>query len=148
MATTSAIGSSTATGTTSSDTASRLPIQTLNQNDFLKLLTTQMSAQDPMNPKSNIDFTAQLAQFSSLQQTQTMAKDIADLKTQQQFLQAGSIIGSTVSLQTNANTVQSGVVSGMQVVSGIPMLLVNGQQFDLSQVLSVSPTPTTPVTTP
>ena len=107
-----------------------------------------MSAQDPMNPKSDIDFTAQLAQFSSLEQTQTMARDIASLKSQQQFLQAGSLIGTTVALQSDSNTVLTGVVSGMQLQSGTPMLMVNGRTYDLSQVLSVVTTPTTPTTTP
>ena len=147
MPTTSAISSSS-TASTNSAASSRLPIQTLNQNDFLKLLTTQMSAQDPMNPKSDIDFTAQLAQFSSLEQTQTMARDIASLKSQQQFLQAGSLIGTTVALQSDSNTVLTGVVSGMQLQSGTPMLMVNGRTYDLSQVLSVVTTPTTPTTTP
>lgn len=147
MPTTSAISSSS-TASTNAAASSRLPIQTLNQNDFLKLLTTQMSAQDPMNPKSDIDFTAQLAQFSSLEQTQTMARDIASLKSQQQFLQAGSLIGTTVALQSDSNTVLTGVVSGMQLQSGTPMLMVNGHAYNLNQVLSVATTPTTPTTTP
>lgn len=145
MATTSAISSSSAAAlAASADTSSRLPVQTLSQNDFLKLLTTQMSSQDPMNPKSDLDFTAQLAQFSALEQTKTMASDIAELKSQQGLLQASSMLGSTVGLQVNATTVRSGVVSSIEIIDGTPMLLVNGQQYDLSQVLTISPTPVTP----
>ena len=48
------------------------PPQTLDQADFLNLLVTQMSSQDPLNPESDTDFAAQLAQFSSLQETQNM----------------------------------------------------------------------------
>lgn len=40
----------------------------LNQETFLTLLTTQMQNQDPLDPMSNEEFVAQLAQFSSLEQ--------------------------------------------------------------------------------
>jgi flagellar basal-body rod modification protein FlgD len=39
--------------------------QTLTQSDFLKLLTTQMQAQDPLNPTDNTQMVAQMAQFSA-----------------------------------------------------------------------------------
>ena len=55
---------------------SRVPIQTLGQNDFLKLLVTQMTSQDPLNPQKDTDFIAQMAQFSSLEQSKTMASDV------------------------------------------------------------------------
>jgi flagellar basal-body rod modification protein FlgD len=44
----------------------------MGQDAFLKLLTTQMAHQDPLDPMSNEQFVAQLAQFSSLEQLITM----------------------------------------------------------------------------
>ena len=41
---------------------------TLGQNDFLKLLVTQLQNQDPLKPIDNQDFIAQTAQFSQLNQ--------------------------------------------------------------------------------
>lgn len=41
---------------------------TLNRDDFLRLLVTQLSNQDPMNPMEGQEFAAQLAQFSSVEQ--------------------------------------------------------------------------------
>src|SRR5436305_15213816 len=41
---------------------------TVNQADFMQLLVTQLQNQDPLNPLDSANFSAQLAQFSSLQQ--------------------------------------------------------------------------------
>ncbi|NLV89706.1 MAG: flagellar hook capping protein [Tissierellia bacterium] len=44
----------------------------LDKNAFLKLLTVQLSNQDPLNPIEDREFIAQLAQFSSLEQMQNL----------------------------------------------------------------------------
>jgi len=123
---------------------SRLPTKTLNQDDFLKLLVAQMTSQDPMNPQSNTDFAAQMAQFTSLEQTQTMASDLATMNTQQQVFQASQLLGRTVTLQADSQTITNGLVQGVQLNSGTPQLLVNGKTYDLSQVLTISPAPPNP----
>lgn len=124
--------------------ASVLPTQALNQQDFLKLLVTQMTQQDPMNPQSNIDFSAQMAQFSTLQQTTAMQAGIAQLGAQQQFLQANDLIGRTVTLQNADQSSARGVVSAVQLAGGTPQIVVNGQSYALSQVLAVAPAQTQP----
>lgn len=43
------------------------PLATLDQTDFLTLLTTQLTQQDPLEPASNEEMLAQMAQFSSLE---------------------------------------------------------------------------------
>jgi hypothetical protein len=65
--------------------------QTLTQANFLQLLVTQMSSQDPLNPQSDTEFAAQLAQFSALQQSQAMSQNMS-------VLQANSMIGETVTV--------------------------------------------------
>jgi len=52
---------------------------TLDQDTFLKLLTTQLQHQDPLNPMSNEEFVAQLAQFSSLEQLQGVNSQLESL---------------------------------------------------------------------
>jgi flagellar basal-body rod modification protein FlgD len=46
--------------------ASSAPKTTLGQEDFLKLMTAQMSNQDPFQPQSNTEMIAQMAQFSTV----------------------------------------------------------------------------------
>src|SRR5664279_2172745 len=92
----------------------QLPPQTLGQADFLKLLVAQLSAQDPMNPVSNTDFAAQMAQFSTLQTTQTMQGNMAAVQSGLTGLAANSLLGKTVNLQSTNGQAVTGVVSAIQ----------------------------------
>jgi flagellar basal-body rod modification protein FlgD len=123
----------------STSTESRIPLQTLGQADFLKLLVAQLTSQDPLNPQKDTEFIAQMAQFSALEQAKSMQADIAGLRLDQEFLQANSLLGRVVELQTGQNTPTSGIVSAVQVEAGTPKLVVNGQVYELSQVLSIAP---------
>jgi flagellar basal-body rod modification protein FlgD len=124
------------------DTAQRLPTKTLGQNDFLQLLVKQFTLQDPLNPKKDTDFIAQMATFSSLEQTKAMQTDLAALRSQQQVMQASSLLGRTVGIQVDAQTTASGVVSAVQVEAGTPRVVVNGQVYDLDQILTITPAST------
>ncbi len=55
-----------------SESEPNMDISRLGQNDFLTLLIAQLKNQDPLNPASNTEFIAQLAQFSTLEQMTLM----------------------------------------------------------------------------
>ncbi len=133
---------STSFSSLSADDPVRVPSRSLNQDDFLKLLTTQLVNQDPMNPQKDAEFIAQMAQFGSLEQTRSMSTTLDQLRSDQQFLRADGLIGKTVELQTDSETTVRGVVEAMRVKEGNPVIVVNGQDYDLSKVLSVMPAPT------
>ncbi len=137
--------SSTASaGTYTGDTSARLPVQTLGQQDFLKLLIAQLTAQDPMNPKKDTDFIAQMAQFSSLEQAKAMEMNLSALRAQQDIVQANSLIGREVDLQIGKDHTVSGVVSAVNIEAGTPKIVVNGTAYELGKVISVSePAPAT-----
>jgi flagellar basal-body rod modification protein FlgD len=71
--------SSTSTGTTSSTTSA---YNKLGESDFLKLLTTQLSDQDPTNPVDNTQMLAQLAQFSTLSAANQTNTDLTTISGQ------------------------------------------------------------------
>jgi len=50
--------------------------QTLNQNDFLQLLTAQLENQDPLDPLTSADFAAELAEFSTATGVQNLATSL------------------------------------------------------------------------
>ena len=121
----------TASGSTTDTTAN--PASTLSQADFLKLLVAQMQNQDPMNPQSDTDMAAQMAQFSSLTESTNMSNSLS-------MMQANSLVGSTVNLQIDSNTTASGVVQGVVMTNGSPEVIVNGASYPLNEIVSVAPT--------
>lgn len=56
--------------------------QTLDQGDFLRLLTAQLQQQDPLEPVDNKDMLAQMAQFSGLAGTTETNARLADMSAQ------------------------------------------------------------------
>ncbi|MCX7088598.1 MAG: flagellar hook assembly protein FlgD [Methylococcales bacterium] len=72
----------------------------LSQAQFLKLMTTQMTHQDPSKPMENGNFLAQMAQFgtvSGIQDLQKSFSEFAGSVGSGQSLQAASLVGHTVS---------------------------------------------------
>ncbi|MFO1497087.1 MAG: flagellar hook capping FlgD N-terminal domain-containing protein [Verrucomicrobiota bacterium] len=112
--------------------STRVPLQVLGQEDFLQLLVAQMTTQDPLNPQKDTEFIAQMAQFSALEQSKSMQADMA-------MLQANGLLGKTVELQATPDVVLQGAVTAVQIEAGTPKLIVDGQKFDLSQVITITP---------
>jgi flagellar basal-body rod modification protein FlgD len=114
-------------------------VQTLGQQDFLKLLATQMSTQDPLKPMEDTAFIGQMAQFSSLEQSRSMQQDI-------ESLQAGSLLGQQVILQVEKDKTAQGVVEAVKLDAGTPKLIVGGKAYGMELLLSVAnPPPQTSV---
>jgi len=118
---------------------SRAPVKTLNQQDFLRLLVAQMTQQDPLNPKSDLEMIPQMVSFTQLEQSKSMQSDIAQLRAEQQLLRANSLLGRTVEIQDGSGARVTGQVSAVQMVEGTPKLVVNGRRFDLGQLFSITP---------
>jgi flagellar basal-body rod modification protein FlgD len=141
MSTTSAITNSVASSAqTTGDAITSATNQTLTEQDFLNLLVTQMTSQDPLNPMTDQDMVGQMVSFSTLQTNTSMQSLLTSMQSGQNTSQANSLIGMQVNVQTDSNgDTTQGVVSGVDLSSGTPQIIVNGQEYGLSQVLSVSP---------
>jgi flagellar basal-body rod modification protein FlgD len=88
--------------------------KTLGQDEFLKLFLAQMNHQDPLNPMSNEDFTAQLAQFSSLEQLFNVNEHLESIRSTQDLTtryQALDLIGKEIVAKGNALTLEEGKTS-------------------------------------
>jgi len=98
---TNAIDSSTPGGALLSASQSNV----MGKDDFLNLLITQLQNQDPLNPTDSTEFTAQLAQFSSLEQLGNVNENLMELKHFQASSnnsQAVALIGKTITAAGNS----------------------------------------------
>lgn len=116
-------------------TPARAASQTLGKDDFLKILLTQLSHQDPTQPLEDKEFVAQMAQFSSLEQMANMNAELARVFGLLARSQAVALLGKTVEIGSGENQ----ILGTVEAVSGaeFPQILVQGRYYDVSQVLSV-----------
>lgn len=110
----------------------------LGVDDFLKLLSAQLSNQDMMNPSSDTEFIAQLAQFSSLQSMDSMAK-VNTLK------QSTDLIGKTVIVATydkkNNLVKNEGVVDRVTLFGSEPKLFIGDKEYSFANVMEIKHIP-------
>jgi flagellar basal-body rod modification protein FlgD len=107
----------------------------INMNDFLKILTTQLSHQDPSAPMEDKEFIAQMAQISSLQQMTDMAGDMSKLTSILGGNEATAALGKGVEIVEGDKVVQGRVSAVTR--GGEPTILVNGSYYEWKQVSKV-----------
>lgn len=123
-----------------SSSTTRKAKKALGQEDFLKLLATQFQLQDPMKPMEDTAFIAQMAQFSALEQSSTMVKDIALLRADQSLLTANSYIGRNVTVEDDAGKPVTGLVTALDndPTEGVT-LTIDGKSYPLDSVRRIEP---------
>lgn len=132
-----AISAASAAGSAAVSQTSNIGIQ-----DFLKILTAQLNNQDPLKPVDNEQFVAQIAQFSTLDQSRQLNDKIDGLLSIQSATQSIGLLGKTVDISHNGSTF-SGQVSALSLSSGQPLMTITmpgGQFLDkiaLSEVVNI-----------
>lgn len=119
--------------------------QELDKDAFMQLLVAQMQNQDPLEPQSNEEFVAQLANFSSLEQMELMNANLETMAVLDQsnallsqLSESSSLIGKQVhwdDLETGA--AGTGIVDSVKLQDGLTLLEVNGQEIPLFTVTEV-----------
>ncbi|MFQ5432887.1 MAG: flagellar hook assembly protein FlgD [Nitrospinota bacterium] len=90
--------------------------KSLGKDEFLSLLITQLKHQDPLSPMENTEFTAQMAQFSSLEQLFNVNDNLVNLQALSASVsntQALSLIGKEVTAEGDSVYAQNGQASTM-----------------------------------
>jgi len=112
------------------------------QMDYMKLLTTQLSNQNPMEPMDNSDMTAQLTQFSQLSQLETMNNRFADILERAEQDYAMDLLGKEVSFVGETSLGTTDLITGTvdQIVNnseGEIALGVGNYSLTLNDIISV-----------
>jgi flagellar basal-body rod modification protein FlgD len=110
----------------------------LDFQSLLKIILTQLTYQDPLKPLDNYQFVSQLAQFSQLQQTQSLNDQITSLLSSQASTQATSLLGKTVDVSSNTGALVSGVVSAVSFSTGTPQLTLKTTDGQTVNGVSIS----------
>ena len=120
------------------------PINTASsiQMDYMKLLVTQLQNQNPLEPMDNNEMASQLAQFSQLQQLESMNSNFADVLTATDRNYANSLIGKEISFasenETGSRDITSGIVEEViNNVDGEIILVTADHAIALEGVISV-----------
>lgn len=98
------------------------------QDRFLKLLTTQLKNQDPLNPMDNAQMTSQLAQISTVDGIEKLNATLQKLlssSTDSETLQAAALVGHQVIVAGNGmNLTDAGAVGGVELASNADQVVV------------------------
>jgi len=95
----------------------------LGKDEFLKLLLTEMKYQDAMDPLKDKDFIAQMAQFSSLEQTTNLVDEFSKVAQRSQNNEALSMLGGTAkAVDTDTGETLEGIVTSIKLNGDDPEL--------------------------
>ena len=140
----STIGSNIASGQNATNQQQAVDAFGLGFEDLLQIVLTQLTYQDPLKPVENFEFVSQLAQFSQIQQTQTMSENLNSILATDAATQAASLLGRTVDIPEAGGTVRTGTVTSVSFSSGTPRLIVDAPDgsnlgsFPLSSISRVT----------
>jgi flagellar basal-body rod modification protein FlgD len=97
----------------------------IDQEDFIKLFLAQLTNQDPLEPVDNSEFLAQMAQFTSLEQSRMLNENMTNQLAMNSSSQGLSLLGKNVQVN-NGNSTFQGVVAGVNFgTSGVVLTVKN-----------------------
>lgn len=114
----------------------------LGSSDFLKLLLTQLTNQDPLEPTGNEELLRQISSIREIELSTTLTDSLRNLTGQQHSTSASSMIGQFVTSIPDADGVSTrGVVVGVRFGDGgkPTLLLSGGAEIGVDQVGTIEP---------
>lgn len=114
--------------------AQNLENNSIAQEDFIRLFLAQLTNQDPLEPVDNSEFLAQMAQFTSLEQSRLMNENVTNLLAMNSSDQGLSLLGRSVEV-LNGTQIFTGTVEGVQFSpQGLSLTVQNTDGDFLSDV--------------
>ena len=110
----------------------------MEMDDFLQLLTAQISNQDPLEPMKDTEFISQMANIASLEQMQQFSKGFSTFAESHDNMVSQAYLGKFVEIDEGSSKI-SGVVSSVEKSDeGKLSVSIDGKSYDPSKIVKVS----------
>ena len=112
----------------------------LDQTDFMQLLITELTNQDPLEPMSSSEMTSQMSQYSSLEELAKINTNLQAMLTGQTLVDGATMIGKAVyGINSTTGDHLVGTVAGVLVEDGeARLVLAEGGWLAVKDVLQVA----------
>jgi flagellar basal-body rod modification protein FlgD len=110
----------------------------MQMEDFLQLLTSQISNQDPLEPMKDTEFISQMANIASLEQMQQFTQGFESFADSQKDMVAQAYLGRMVSISKEGSVVSGLVESVEKAEDGTISVTVSGKNYDPQSITRVS----------
>jgi flagellar basal-body rod modification protein FlgD len=119
-------------------------LKDLDLNQFLQLMITELTNQDPLNPLDNTQLVQQIGELRSIAAADQLTATLQALQTQQSLITAGSLIGKKVTALSSTSTNIEGTVERVSIevdpnnsAKKTYKVIVSGQTVDLQNIRSI-----------
>lgn len=128
-----------AIGGTSSGAPSAGAFGNLKTDDFLKVMMSELSRQDPFQPQDSSKLLEQMSNLRNIESQLSLQKSIEGLVLNNQVASAGNMIGKLVAGLNDNNDQVSGLVTSVRVASGKVVLeLDSGNRLLMDRVTQIA----------
>jgi flagellar basal-body rod modification protein FlgD len=109
----------------------------LDSSQFMQILLTQLTHQNPLEPMDNAEMMSQFSQLNSLQELRGINSSMETVSATSQTAYMSSLIGKTVKASRADGKIIEGVVEGVVTEVDNPQVLIGDERVDLIDVLEI-----------
>jgi len=111
----------------------------MSSDDFMKIVLSELSKQDPLKPNDTSALIQQISQIRSIQSDIDLSSTLKSLVKDDQFSTAAGLIGTNISGLTETNLRVTGVVTAVsRTDNGAVLTLFSGERVPMSKVDEIS----------
>ena len=109
----------------------------VEMSDFVKLLVTELSSQDPLEPMDNSQILQQISQMRDIVSSDRLTETLESVKLGQNMSTAAGLIGQTIVALNGRGERVIGEVDRVSIEFGVPKLHVGQQAIDMRNVAGI-----------
>lgn len=113
----------------------------LGFTDFIKILTTELTTQDPFSPFRTEDFINQVTSMQTFQTVSELSESIKGMRNSSKMGFATSLIGKMVAVTNDNGDMITGIVQGINLEDDEVKIVINNESYSLERVIAVTIAP-------